>query len=146
MRINTKFPMAVHILAVIALNKDESLPSTSELIAKSVGTNPVVIRRISSQLKAAGLISTKAGVAGARLTKAIKEISLLEIYRAVQDEEDTAVFDVHQNPSQRCWIGHNIHAALEEPLGQAQEALEKALASYSLYDVAMDINRRAGRI
>lgn len=145
MRINTKFPMAVHILAVIALNKDESLPSTSELIAKSVGTNPVVIRRISSQLKAAGLISTKAGVAGAKLNREMKAISLLDIYRAVQDEADAAVFDVHQNPSQRCWIGCNIHAAMEDPLGQAQDALEKTLASYSLYDVATDIRKRAGR-
>lgn len=144
MRINTKFPMAIHILAVAALNEDETMPSTSELIAKSVGTNPVVVRRLSSQLKTAGLICARPGVAGLSLAKDAKEISLLDIYKAVR-EKDEVIFDVHQNPSEKCWVGHNIQDALETPLTEAQKALENSLNSYSLYDVAAEIRRRAGR-
>lgn len=144
MRINTKFPMAVHILAVTALNEDETMPSTSELIAKSVGTNPVVVRRLSSRLKAAGLICARPGVAGLSLAKDAKKISLLDIYKAVR-EEDEVIFDVHQNPSEKCWVGHNIQGALKSPLAEAQKALEDSLDGCSLNDVAAEIQRRAGR-
>ena len=51
MRINTRFTVAVHMLALLALNKNEARPSTSELLAKSVGTNPVVIRQLMQMLK-----------------------------------------------------------------------------------------------
>lgn len=145
MRINTKFPMAIHMLAIVALNKDERMPSTSELIAKSVGTNPVVIRRLASSLKTAGLLCTKPGVAGSTLAKDAKEISLLDIYRAVREEEEV-IFDVHQNPSEKCWVGHNICSALASPFAAAQQALEQSLACYSLYDIATEIQREAGRL
>lgn len=144
MRINTKFPMAIHILAVAALNVDDTMPSTSELIAKSVGTNPVVVRRLSSQLKTAGLICARAGVAGLSLAKDAEEISLLDIYKAVR-EEDEVIFDVHQNPSEKCWVGHNIQGALETPFAEAQRALENALESYRLSDITIEIQRRSGR-
>ena len=111
--INTRFPVAVHALALIALNRNGERPSTSELIAKSAGTNPVVIRRILSQLKQAGLLESGPGKPETKLKKAAEEISLGEIYRAVQDRED--LFSVHPNPSQQCWIGHNIHSTLEGP-------------------------------
>ena len=65
MRINTRFPVAVHMLALIELNKTQ--PSTSELMALSVGTNPVVIRQLMSSLKRAGLIETQNGVPGCHL-------------------------------------------------------------------------------
>ena len=144
MRINTKFPMAIHILAVAALNVDDTMPSTSELIAKSVGTNPVVVRRLSSQLKTAGLICARAGVAGLSLAKDAEEISLLDIYKAVR-EEDEVIFDVHQNPSEKCGVGHNIQGALETPFAEAQRALENALESYRLSDITVEIQRRSGR-
>lgn len=142
MRINTRFPMAVHALSVIALNKDEDKPSTSELIAKSVGTNPVVIRRLISQLKSAGLVTTQPGVAGARLAKEPETITLLEIYRAVQTSEDNMLFDLHPNPSQKCWVGKNIHSALSGPLVEAQTALEKTLDEYTLAAIADEILKK----
>lgn len=142
MSINTRFPVAVHALALIALNRNGERPSTSELIAKSAGTNPVVIRRILSQLKQAGLLESGPGKPETKLKKAAEEISLGEIYRAVQDRED--LFSVHPNPSQQCWIGHNIHSTLEGPLRRAQSAMEAELDAVSLQDVAEDLLYRAG--
>lgn len=133
MRINTRFPVAVHMLALIELNKTR--PSTSELMALSVGTNPVVIRQLMSALKRAGLIETQSGVAGCHLAKAAEEVTLLEIYRAVQKNLDTPLFDFHPNPNPMCPIGRNIEEALDEPLFIAQTAMEKALESFTLKDI-----------
>lgn len=144
MRINTRFPVAVHILAIIALNKEST--TTSELIAKSVNTNPVVIRRINGMLKKANLITIKAGVGGAFLNLSPKDITLLDVYNAVKSSEDDLLFDLHCNPSEKCLVGANIHEALSEPLIAAQESLENRLREYTLFDVAEKIKKILGKV
>jgi DNA-binding IscR family transcriptional regulator len=143
MRINTRFAVAVHIMALTALNHESA--TTSELLAKSVGTNPVVIRRVIAQLKRGGLLSVRAGVAGADLSRAPEEITLLDIYNAVKTSDGAALFDVHKFPNPRCFVGANIHYVLTEPLADAQRALEDRLASYALTDVIRPIAERSGR-
>lgn len=140
MRINTRFPVAVHMLALIELNQTQ--PSTSELMALSVGTNPVVIRQLMSALKRAGLIETQSGVPGCHLAKPAAEITLREIYRAVQKKSDASLFDFHPNPNPQCPIGRNIQEALEPSLLDAQAAMEHSLEHYTLQDVADRIARR----
>lgn len=142
MRINTKFSAAIHCLALLDLFQDGQTVLTSELIAKSVGTNPVVIRRILSRLKQAGLIRSRAGCPGYQLAKSPEAITLREIYRAVQDAPEAALIDVHPRPFPGCPVGRHIHESLEEPLLQAQQALEDSLETYTLRDVAEDIARR----
>ncbi|HWQ41886.1 MAG TPA: Rrf2 family transcriptional regulator [Desulfosporosinus sp.] len=139
MRINTRFPVAVHILALLALNQETT--TTSELIAKSVNTNPVVIRRINAMLKKAKLITIKAGVGGAYLNLSPQEITLLDVYNAVKSSEDDLLFDLHCNPSKKCVVGANIHEALSEPLLAAQKSLEDSLQEYTLFDVAEKIRK-----
>ena len=128
MRINTRFPVAVHMLALIELNKTQ--PSTSDLMALSVGTNPVVIRQLMSSLKRAG-----------HLAKPAAEITLREIYLAVQKKSDAPLFDFHANPNPNCPIGRNIREAMEAPLRDAQTAMEQTLETDTLKDVAYHIVR-----
>lgn len=141
MRVNTQFPVAVHILAVLAFFGDK--PCSSEVVGRSVGTNPVVVRRIVSQLKKAGLVKTGAGSRGTTLRKAPGEITLLEVYRALHPSEE-ALFDLHPNPSLKCPIGAYIHEAVNAPLSDAQQAMEERLASYTVRDVAEGISQRNG--
>lgn len=140
MRINTRFPVAVHVLAVIALISETT--TTSELIANSVNTNPVVIRRINAMLKKADLITIKPGVGGATLNRPAEEITLLDIYNAVKSSEDELLFDFHCNPNEKCFIGANIHEALSQPLIAAQESLEETLKDYTLFDVLEKIREK----
>lgn len=142
MRINTRFPVAVHILSLIAYYRDELLPS--ELMAGSVGTNPVVVRRILSVLKKKGLVDTQSGVKGAVLRKEPRDITLREIYEAVRSGNDT-VFDIHSNPSPECDVGAHFADAINAPLQSAQHAMEKELASITLQDVVESIRRRNKR-
>ncbi len=59
---NSRLSVAVHILALLALNKGQ--PLTSDYIARSVNTNPVVIRRLLGRLRRIGLVRSQGGIGG----------------------------------------------------------------------------------
>lgn len=64
MQISSRFTMAIHIFACIdTFEKDYKI--TSDFLAESVNVNPVIIRKLLSQLKGAGLITVKRGSGGA---------------------------------------------------------------------------------
>ncbi|MGC6173583.1 Rrf2 family transcriptional regulator [Lacrimispora sp. 38-1] len=143
MRINTKFPVAIHILAVVGLAPllyNEK--PTSAAIALSVNTNPVVIRRINALLKTAGLINVRAGVGGVELLKSPEDISLRVIFDAVQSDE--AFFDLHHKVNPKCKIGSVINLALVAPLHSVQLEMELELEKYTLFDIMKDIATRNG--
>ena len=142
MRINTKFPVAVHMMVLISFTQKMGKTATSEILAKSVGTNPVVIRQMMSMLRRAGLIETRSGIAGICLSKDGSEITLLDIYKAVQQDAEAPLFDFHTNPNPDCFVGGNIKEALEKPLAEAQRAMELSLAEYSLNDIVCYIDKK----
>ena len=80
MAMSTKLSVAIHILSLIETGPQEQV--TFEYIASSVNTNPVVVRRLMSQLKKAGLIHSMRGANKNTLLKKPEEISLYEIYTA----------------------------------------------------------------
>ncbi|MCY8671297.1 Rrf2 family transcriptional regulator [Bacillus haynesii] len=127
--VNTRLSVAIHILSLIAANPRES----SEMIAGSVNTNPVVIRRMISQLKKAGILTSRPGVAGATLKRDPEDISLLDIYRAVQPQEE--LFAIHDKPNPNCPVGRQIQTTLDQTFHSVQQAMENELASKSLKDV-----------
>jgi DNA-binding IscR family transcriptional regulator len=129
--INSRFAVAIHILSLVAAGPREQV--TSEFIAGSVNTNPVVIRRISSLLRKAGLIQSNAGTSGSILTKEPHDISLLDVYLAVQNKDD--LFSIHENTNPNCTVGKNIQSTLEESFHRAQVAMENELAKQSLDDI-----------
>lgn len=143
MRISTRFTVAAHILALIALN--DGNPATSEKMALSVGNHPVMVRQIMSSLKKAGLTETHNGVPGGKLVKAQEDISLYDIYQAVKEKEDSFLFDFHPKPNPLCPIGRNIKEAMETPLIAAQSAMEDVLKKYSLKDITKSITESVNR-
>ncbi|WP_379971019.1 Rrf2 family transcriptional regulator [Ectobacillus sp. sgz5001026] len=131
---NSRFAVAIHILALASIQPN----ATSDFIASSVNTNPVVIRRISSMLKKAGLLTSQAGIPGVTLTKEPSAITLLDIYRAIQSE-DQSTFSMHENPNPNCVVGRNIQTTLEKKFCEAQKAMENELASQTLTDILEDL-------
>ena len=130
----TRFSVAVHALALIERFGDgERL--TSDMIAGSVGTNASFVRRVLAMLSHAGLVRSSPGIAGARLARAPGKITLLDVYRAV-DMEDEHRLAVHDEPSQCCFIGRHIQGALDAAIGPAEEAFEAQLKRRTLADVA----------
>lgn len=137
MQISSRFTLAVHILACIAVIKDMKI--TSNLLAGSTNTNPVIVRKILGQLKNAGLVEVVRGTGGASLAKPPEEISFLDIYQAVECVERGELFHFHENPNEKCPIGRNIHSVLDDKLEQVQRAMERELASISMADVQGEI-------
>ncbi|HUH83886.1 MAG TPA: Rrf2 family transcriptional regulator [Stellaceae bacterium] len=129
----TRFSVAVHALAMIErFAGDQRL--NSEMIAGSVGTNASFVRRVLAMLSRAGLVRSSPGVAGAQLARGAGKITLLDVYRAV-DMEDEHRLAVHDEPSQRCFIGRHIQGALDAAIGPAEAAFEAQLRRRTLADV-----------
>ena len=140
MQISSRFTIAIHMLTCMEAFKDE-YKVTSDFLASSINVNPVVIRRILSQLKDAGLIEVKRGTGGASIAKPLEEITFLDVYRAVECIEDNTLFHFHENPNANCPVGRNIHNILDDRLDRVQKAMEKELASITLAEVITDLNK-----
>lgn len=140
MQISSRFTLAVHIFACVDTFKDD-YKVTSDFIAGSTNVNPVIIRKILGQLKAAGLIQVARGTGGTTITKPLNEITFLDIYRAVECVEDNRLFHFHENPNTACPVGRNIHHVLDDKLDRVQKAMEKELESITLEDVKEDLAR-----
>ena len=140
MQISSRFTIAIHMLTCMEAFKDE-YKVTSDFLASSINVNPVVIRRILSQLKDAGLIEVKRGTGGASIAKPLEEITFLDVYRAVECIEDNTLFHFHENPNVNCPVGRNIHNILGDRLDRVQKAMEKELASITLAEVITDLNK-----
>lgn len=137
MQISSRFTMAIHMFACIDTFTDRKM--TSDFMAGSIGTNPVIIRKLLQQLKAAGLIEVSRGTGGVTITRPLGEITFLDVYKAVECSPDEELFHFHENPNQGCPVGRNIHHVLDEKLSQIQKAMEKELAAMTLADVKKDI-------
>ena len=129
---SSRFVIATHTLALLANGDGE--PMTSEWIAGSVNTNAVVIRRILAMLARAGLVASQEGAkGGTRLAMPAKNITLLAVYRAVEEGD---LFASHpQPPNPNCPVGCHIQAALAPTLDAAEEAMAKSLAKTTVADV-----------
>lgn len=133
---NCRFAVAVHIAAVLALSGDE--PATSEWIAGSVNTNPVVIRRLLSALAKAGLVRSLRGSAGGSLlARPSERITLLDIARAVEEDEGPALH--HQPPNPACPVGRGIQPVLVRVIDRAEAAREAVLGATLLSEVVTQI-------
>lgn len=140
---DTRLSVAIHILAVLSFSGNE--PQTSELLARSVNTNPVVVRRLLSLLKKAGLIDVRRGAGGSTLRREPENITLLDVYKAVVPNPKATPFYLHQNPSCICFIGKNIHDALEAPFAKVNKAMQESLATNTIAEVAAFIDKRVSK-
>ena len=139
MQISSRFTIAVHVLLCIETFQS-NYKVTSDFLASSVNVNPVVIRRLLQQLKKAGIIRVKRGSGGTELEKPRNEITLLDVYNAVECVEDGELFHFHENPNSNCPVGRNIHRVLDGRLLQVQKAMEDKLAGMTLADVKKDVS------
>ena len=144
MQIGSKFTIGVHIITAIDYFKELDRVN-SEFLAGSIGVNPVIVRTVISQLREAGLVKTQRGSSGAELAKALDEITLYDIYRAVGSvDEEEGLFHFHEQPNPDCPVGRNIHRVLDQRLVDAQKAMEERLKTTTLADIAKDTKQAVG--
>lgn len=114
---------------------------TSDVLASSVNVNPVVIRRLLQQLKKAGIVNVIRGTGGTELQKPAEEITLFDLYNAVECVEEGELFHFHENPNPLCPVGKNIHAILDVRLEEIQKAMEREMKSITIRDVMNDARK-----
>ena len=132
MSTSSRFAVAVHVLTLMAWADDE--PLKSEHVAESVNTNAVVIRRMLCELAESKLVVSQSGaMGGSKLAREPEQITLLDIYQAV---ENRGVFSLHRHPPNRhCPVGVNIGTVLNQVLDEVDTAVERVLANITIKDV-----------
>ena len=127
---SVKFPVAVHVLVALAWAGNRYV--NSEWLARSVGTNAVVVRRTLQALKKSGLVESKGGVyGGTRLTRPPEEISFRDVYEAMEEKEGC---HIHQ-PNVKCCIARTIKDVVPEILNEIEAARRKQLETYTIAQI-----------
>ena len=133
---SSRFAVASHVL--VAMTMREGTPLRSEDIAERARTNPTVIRRLLTMLGRAGITTSQLGLGGGSLlAREPERITLLDIYRAVEEPDLFAA--PRCPPDETCPIGGNIGAVLAKHTERAEAALERELAAASLADLAREV-------
>lgn len=129
MSLSTRFTVALHVLTLLAYSPEEAM--TSEYIAGSVNTNPVVVRRLMASFRKLGIVRSQPGAGGGWLLSADpKRITLCDVRHAVNEGSP---FSMHSSsPNPKCPVGRNIQAALEPIYSKAEKAMEDHLATTTI--------------
>ena len=138
MATNTQFSIAVHLMIALGFKCEKQV--TSSELAMSINTSPSFVRRILAKLSKANLVNTTTGKSGScLLAKKPEDISLLEIYKAVDAPQ---TFAIHDYPVQsQCRVSCNIEATMQKVLEKAQNSFEGTLGETSLAEVIADIRK-----
>jgi len=130
--------VAIHVLTLLAFGEEGGEPMTSEYIAGSVNTNPVVIRRLLAALRQAGLVRSQGGPGGGwHLVVPARRITLRDVFAAV---ERGALFPFHAGtPNPRCPVGRTIQAALSGHYDAARRAVERDLARTTIAGLLQEV-------
>ena len=138
MSANSRLTVALHALVWVGLyQRLRNDVATSEQIAVSANTNPVVIRRLLGELREAGLVQSQRGTgAGWMPARDLAEITLLDVYDAL---EPGPLFGMHRvEPNQECVVGAGIQPALTTAYDRVDQALRAELAATTVADVLRD--------
>ena len=131
---NTQFAVAVHVLTLLGGAPGQVL--SSEMLASSVGANPVHVRRVLGALRRGDLVASRPGVHGGwQLARAADTITLGDVWSAVQG--DDPLLGLH-GAAPECTVGQRIQRALGSVERRAARAVEQELARTTVGDLARD--------
>lgn len=143
MQISMKCSIAVHCL--IFIHEAQGIAKvTSNLLAESTGSNPVVIRNILSALKKAGLITVPRGTGGAALCKDPSQITLYQIYTALEPNGVTSLIGIHPCQGRPCPVAQNIRKVLQAPYHQIEDSVRKTMEQITLQSMLEEFHRLTG--
>ncbi|MCL7764153.1 Rrf2 family transcriptional regulator [Polaribacter sp. Z014] len=128
--IKTRFSIALHIMTLLAMYKEDWLTST--LIAESLNINPVLVRKELATLKEGGLIQSKEGKhGGINILKDANKIYLSEIFNLIKGD-DNVLSLLKNTPNPNCKVGKQINTRLESLLNTIDTAISEELKKQTL--------------
>lgn len=142
---NSQLTLAAHILGMLAfIERAEARLVTSEELAASIGTNPVVVRRVLGHLRRAGLVTSKRGAGGgSALAQPANRVTLRDAYEAVSQGEATELLPRHPGElGVTCHVAPVLAQVLDELYADAERALLERLESVDIDSFSREVVRR----
>ncbi|WP_461242834.1 Rrf2 family transcriptional regulator [Secundilactobacillus muriivasis] len=142
MKYSHKLSDAVHVLAYIEICQGK-FDLSSNAIALSINSNPSLVRRLMSSLVKAGLLTSRPGVVKPSLAKSPADITLLDVYYAI--DEDHNLLHIDDKTNLDCPVGANIQGTLEEAYAKVQADAERSMAKITLAQLVDDLRVRRAK-
>jgi DNA-binding IscR family transcriptional regulator len=128
----------LHVLLHMAEHEG---PQTSEMLAKPMGTNPVVIRRIMAGLRDQGYVQSEKGHRGGwTLACDLSKVTLRDIYVALGSPSVLAMGNRTESPG--CLVEQAVNAALGQAFEDAEALLLARFGEVTLAMLAADVHER----
>ncbi|MEM6796611.1 MAG: Rrf2 family transcriptional regulator [Acidobacteriota bacterium] len=129
---NSDLTVALHVMGFLTASGGQAL--TSEILARTYGTNAVVIRRVVSKLNKAGLVKTRRGSGGgSALARSPSSITLRHVFEAVATTEPPELLRRH--PGQESPVAKVLAGFINDFYGDAEEALLKSFESVTIEEM-----------
>ncbi len=142
MAANSRFSLALSIMTHLAYNAGQAM--TSGQLATSLGTNPVVVRRLLGQLRKAGLVTCHPGkTGGCQVARTLGSISLFDIYAAVEGGAPFAIPSLPERKS--CAVSCKMKSILASVLAEAERAVSSSLDGIRLSDCVTEVEKSAAK-
>ncbi|HEX2884943.1 Rrf2 family transcriptional regulator [Vineibacter terrae] len=138
MKRDSRLSGMLHVLLHMAEHRG---PVTSQTLAKAMGTNPVVIRRVMAGLREQGYVRSEKGHGGGwTLARDLAEITLRDIYDAIGRPSLLAIGNRTESPD--CLVEQAVNAALDTAFQDAQALLLARLGDVTLAMLSADFHVR----
>jgi Rrf2 family protein len=138
MKRDSRLSGVLHVLLHMA---EQDRPLTSEMLAKAMDTNPVVIRRIMAGLREQGFVRSGKGPGGGwALARDLSEITLRDIYIALGCPALLAVGNRTEAPG--CLVEQAVNAALTKTFHDAEALLLTRFGEVTLAMLSNDFHAR----
>ena len=139
MKKDSKLAGVLHALLHMAEYKK---PVTSEVLAKAMGTNPVVVRRVMSGLREQGYVRSEKGHGGGwEIACDLSKVTLHDIYNAIGKPSLLAMSNRTEMPG--CLVEQAVNASLNKAFSDAEELLLKRFGEVTLAMLSADFHQRA---
>jgi DNA-binding IscR family transcriptional regulator len=133
---SSRFTVAVHILTLLA--HEEGKATTSDYIAGSVNTNPVVVRRTLGLLAKAKLVMAVEGAGGGNLlARRADRITLADVFHAVEQGE---LFSLPRSrPNPLCPVGRSVQGVIGQHAADFEKAMDRQMRGVTIADMLAGI-------
>ncbi|WP_443970859.1 RrF2 family transcriptional regulator [Sphingobium sp. CR28] len=138
MKRDSRLSGVLHVLMHMA---EQPGPTTSEVLARAMRTNPVVIRRIMGGLRDRGYVHSEKGHGGGwTIACDLTTVTLRDIYDALGEPELLAIGNRADTPG--CLVEQAVNAALGGTFHEAEALLLRRFGEISLAALSADFHAR----
>jgi DNA-binding IscR family transcriptional regulator len=135
---DTRLSGVLHVLLHMA---EHNGPVTSEVLARAMNTNPVVIRRVMAGLRDQGYVRSEKGHGGGwTLACDLSQVTLRDVYAALGSPSLLAVANRTEAPT--CLVEQAVNAALGQAFHDAETLLIARLGDVTLAELSADFHHR----